>query len=89
MAKSPKTGRSFKNLSAKDITKINRVTGAVTSSDEFGEAFAEDPALALAAKGIEITPKAADKIKANLDKLGGSPGTVASTEIGVTVKKSF
>ncbi|QFT91765.1 hypothetical protein FIU86_02855 [Roseovarius sp. THAF9] len=70
---------SLKGLSAKDIVKVSKLAAAPTSSDEFSEVFAEDPTLALATKGIELSPGEADKIKASLGKLGGSPGTVAST----------
>jgi len=80
---------SLKGMSAKDIVKVSKLAAAPTSSDEFSEAFAENPTLALAAKGIELSTAEAEKIKESLGKLGGSPGTVESTSIGVVIKKKF
>ena len=90
MARTPKSGETpLSGLSARDVTRVNKVALAASSSDEFGEAFAEDPVLALSAKGIEITPAEAEKIRADLGKLGGSPGSVSAVEVGVVVKKKF
>jgi hypothetical protein len=83
--------KALSRISASDIERINKLSTSATSSDDFAEAFIESPPVALAAKGIEITPEEASRIQADLERLGGSPGSVASTEVevGIKVKKKF
>ena len=76
-------------LSTRDITAIGKLASAPASSTEFGKAFAADPEIALAAKGIELAPGEADRIKAELGRLGGSHGANAKTEVGIKVTVKF
>lgn len=77
------------SLSARNVAAVTRLATAPTASVEFGRALTDNPAAALAAKGITITPVEARRIKADIDKLGGAPGLLASVEVGVVVKKKF
>ncbi|WP_394691051.1 hypothetical protein [Hoeflea sp.] len=82
MAKIGKAG-----VSAKDISKFAKLATADTKSKEFSKAFAEDPAMALAAKGITISDNQSAKIRKQLSNMSSADAN--ETEIGVTVKHKF
>lgn len=90
MARRPGTTQPpLGRLNPREIAAIGKIAASPVTSIEFGKAFAQDPAVALAAKGIEVTPVQAEKIRTQLADLGGSPGDAASVEVGVNVKVKF
>lgn len=77
------------NLSKGDVGELIRIASLDTDSEEFGALIAENPKLALAAKGIEITDIEAAGISDQIASAARGPGDLAASEIGVTVKHKF
>jgi hypothetical protein len=84
-----KLSKRLEGLGTADVTALTRLATLKTDSEEFGAVLAENPKLALAAKGIEITDIEAKRIQDQIRAGVRGPGTLADTEIGVTVKHKF
>lgn len=77
---------TLRNLKADQISSLMRLGTRPTDDPRFGQLFAENPAAALAAKGIVISDVEATRIRERVTAVRGSN---AATEVEVTVKIKF
>lgn len=84
-------GSKLSALKTTDVVALSRLSAIETTEAEFGDVFAENPATALAAKGILISDAQATKISASLAEMAGGRGVAAAgeVEVGVSVKVKF
>ncbi len=80
---------ALSNLRATDVVALSRLSSAETTTAEFGRVFKENPAAALATKGIVISADEADKLSQTIDSMAAGRGGEAATEVEVTVKIKF
>ena len=75
------------SISPEHAATVSRLASLATDDAAFGKALVENPAAALAAKGIRITSAEADRLSQKLKTLPARGGGAAeSVEVGVTVK---
>lgn len=76
---------SLSNMKANQVAALARVGSLETTSPEFGKVFRENPAAALAAKGIVLDEAMATKLKNDVAGLANSRAADAAGETEVTV----
>lgn len=86
-----KISATLKKMDTSDVAMLANAARLDTASEEFGELFKENPAAALATKGISISPAEARNITDKLSGIGGGGGlgAKAETEVSVSVKVKF
>ena len=76
-------------IDANDMQAIKRLPTLETDDEDFGQIFMKNPGLALAAKGIEVTPDELKNIRTQLDGIGARGGDNLKVEISVKVGVKF
>lgn len=77
------------NMKAGEVASLSRIGSLETTNAEFGKLFKENPAAALATKGIVVDDLTAGKLATKVAGLAGGPGSLAATEVEVSVKVKF
>lgn len=77
------------NLRPTDVVALSRLSSAETTTTEFGRVFKENPAAALATKGIVISAEEAGKLSRTIEGMAAGRGGEVATEVEVTVKIKF
>ena len=77
------------NLKASEVASLSRIGAMETTSADFGKVFKENPAAALATKGIVLDDVAASKLGSRVAALGKPGSAAAEVEVEVTVKVRF
>lgn len=81
---------ALSNLRATDVAALSRLSSAETTTEEFGRVFKENPAAALATKGIMISAEAAGKLSRDLEGMAvGRGGEAARVDVEVSVTVRF
>ncbi len=79
---------SLSNMKPNQIATLARVGSLETTSPEFGKVFRENPAAALAAKGIVLDEAMATKLRKDVAGLANASGA-DKTEVTVSVGVKF
>ncbi len=79
---------SLSNLKAGQVAALARIGSLETTTGDFGKVFRENPAAALAAKGIVLDDAAATKLNREVAGIV-RPGASAAGEVEVSVKVKF
>ncbi len=77
------------NINAGEVAALSRLSAADTTSVEFGRVFKENPAAALATKGILISDAETARLTSQVGNLAGGRAGLAATEVEVGVKVKF
>ena len=93
MARSPKLTADMREritrINTDEMQAIKRLPTLETDDEDFGQIFMKNPGLALAAKGIDVTPDELKNLRNQLDGIGGRGGGNLKTEISVKVGVKF
>lgn len=76
-------------INTDEMQAIKRLPTLETDDEDFGQIFMKNPGLALAAKGIEVTPTELQDIRKQLDGIKGQGDGTQKTEISVKVGIKF
>jgi len=85
----PQLASTLSNLRLRDVAALSRLSTAETTTTEFSQVFKENPAAALATKGIIISDDEAGRLSKTIGEMAAGPGAAAETEVTVSVTVKF